>query len=94
MLLFLGLLLYFFLHACRLWRRGWLPLWQQMLPVPVLAILLQEMAECLTHFSFGHPPMTVFYFFMGCTVVVSKKILAEEAGEKAGGSLPRDITGG
>lgn len=93
-LLFLGLLLYFFIHACRLWKRWELPLWQRMLPVPALAILLQEMAECLTHFSYGHPPMTVLYFFMGCTVAVSRRILAEEAGKTAGNGIPRGVTGG
>ena len=66
---------------------------QRILPLPVLAILFQEMAECLTHFSFGHPPITVFYFLMGCTVAVSRKILSEEAGKTAG-SISQSITGG
>ncbi|MBQ6383186.1 MAG: O-antigen ligase family protein [Clostridia bacterium] len=93
LLLFLGLLLVFFIHACRLWTRRGLLLWQRILPLPVLAILFQEMAECLTHFSFGHPPITVFYFLMGCTVAVSRKILSEEAGKTAG-SISQSITGG
>lgn len=32
------------------------------------------MAECLTHFSFGHPPMTLFWFFLGATITVSKSL--------------------
>ena len=70
--LYLGVLGYFFFHAYRLWKRWELPLWQRALPVPVLAILVMEMAECLTHFGTGHVPMTVMYFFMGCTVAVSR----------------------
>ncbi len=74
LLLFLALLISFLPHAWTLWKTEELPLWQRMLPLPVLAILLQEMAECLAHFSFGHPPVTVFWFFMGCTVAVSKTL--------------------
>ncbi len=74
LLLYLALLISFLPHAWTLWKTEELPLWQRMLPLPVLAILLQEMAECLAHFSFGHPPVTVFGFFMGCTVAVSKTV--------------------
>lgn len=75
--LYLALSVYFFIQACSLWKRN-LSLWQWMLPLPVLAILLMEMAECLTHFSFGHPPVTIFWFFMGCTVAVSKTVKQQE----------------
>ncbi len=71
LIIFLVLLGYFVCHAIRLWIQWELPLWQRVLPMPVLALLLMEMAECLTHFAFGHPPMTIMYFFMGCTVAVS-----------------------
>ncbi len=76
--LYLVLLGYFFFHACRLWKRWWLPLWQRTLPIPVVAVLLMEMAECLTHFAFGHVPMTVLYFFMGATVAVSRSVMKEK----------------
>ncbi len=85
LLLFLAILVYFLRHAWTLWGKRNLPFWQRVLPLPVLAILLQEMAECLTHFSFGHPPVTVFWFFMGCTVAVSKSVRKNEerpSGEK------------
>lgn len=70
--LFLGLMVYFCLCAIKLWKRWNLPLWQRLLPVPALAVLLMEMVECLTHFAYGHIPMTVLYFFIGATVAVSK----------------------
>lgn len=74
LLLFLTILGYFFYHTIRLWKRWKLPLWQRMLPLPALSILLLECAECLSHFSYGHPPMTLLWFFMGCTVAVSKSL--------------------
>jgi hypothetical protein len=80
--LLLGLIGYFLYHTAQLWRRWKLPLWQRALPIPALAILLMEMAECLTHFSYGHVPMTILYFFIGCSVAMSlglKKNEAEEA---------------
>lgn len=79
LLLYLIMLVYFLFHACRLWKRWYLPLWQRILPLPVLSILLLEMAECLSHFSFGHPPMTIFWFFLGCTVAISKTIKDTES---------------
>ena len=79
LLLYLSMLIYFFYHTCRLWKRWRLPLWQRMLPLPVLSVCLLEMAECLSHFSYGHPPMTVFWFFLGCTVAVSKSIKDTES---------------
>ena len=72
--MYLGLMVYFFFHACRLWKRAELPLWQRALPVPVLAVMMMEMVECLTHFAYGHVPMTVLYFFLGSTIAISKGI--------------------
>ncbi len=78
LLLYFSILIYFFYHTCRLWKHWHLPLWQRMLPLPVLSVFLLEMAECLSHFSYGHPPMTIFWFFLGCTVAVSKTIREQE----------------
>ena len=72
--LFLVIILYHIYHAFRLWNRNGIPFWQRILPLPVFAILLWEMAECLTHFSYGHPPMTLFWFFLGATITVSKSL--------------------
>ena len=72
--LFLGLLAYFFFHACRLWMKWDLPMWKRALPLPVLAVMMMEMVDCLTHFAYGHVPMTVLYFFMGSTVAVSRSL--------------------
>ena len=72
--LYLGLMIYFLYHACQLWKRWELPLWQRALPLPVLALLAMEMVECLTHFAYGHVPMTALYFFIGSTVAVSREI--------------------
>ena len=74
--LFLYLILVFYsvFHAFRLWNRRGIPFWQRVLPLPVFSILLWEMAECLTHFSYGHPPMTLFWLFLGATITVSKSL--------------------
>ena len=74
LLLFLSLVFYGTYHAFRLWNRRCIPFWQRVLPLPVFSILLWEMAECLTHFSYGHPPMTLFWFFLGATITVSKSL--------------------
>ncbi len=81
--LFLALLSYFLFHTIRLWAHWDLPLWQRILPMPVLSLLLMEMAECLTHFAFGHPPMTLMYFFMGCTVATSLSLKKKSADDTA-----------
>ena len=85
LLLFLALLGYFLYHAVRLWRCPDLPLWQHVLPLPALSVLLLDTAECLSHFAFGHPPMTLLYFFMGCTVAVSLSL----KNRPAEGAAPR-----
>ncbi len=72
--LYLSFIIYFTYHAFRLWNRKGIPFWQRLLPLPVFSILLWEMAECLTHFSYGHPPMTLFWFFLGATITVSKSL--------------------
>ena len=72
--LYLSLLFYATYHAFRLWNRRHIPFWQRILPLPVFSILLWEMAECLTHFSYGHPPMTLFWFFLGATITVGKSL--------------------
>lgn len=74
LLLYLSLIFYGVFHAFRLWNRKGIPFWQRILPLPVFSILLWEMAECLTHFSYGHPPMTLFWFFLGATITVSKSL--------------------
>ena len=74
LLLYLSLVFYGAFHAFRLWNRRGVPFWQRILPLPVFAVFLWEMAECLTHFSFGHPPMTLFWFFLGATITVSKSL--------------------
>ena len=74
LLLYLFFVFYCTSHALRLWNRRSIPFWQRMLPLPVFSILLWEMAECLTHFSYGHPPMTLFWFFLGATITVSKSL--------------------
>ena len=74
LLLYLSLMFYGVYHAFRLWNRRGIPFWQRVLPLPVFSILLLEMAECLTHFSFGLPPMTLFWFFLGATITVSKSL--------------------
>ena len=79
LLLFLAVLVCFAVHAVRLFRRAELPLWQRMLPVPVLSILVMEMTECLSHFSFGHVPMTFFWFFIGCTAAVGHSLKSPAA---------------
>ena len=81
LLLFLGMVALFLVYALRLWKRNDLPSWQQFLPVPAAALLVVELAECLTHFSGGHVPMTVLYFFMGCTVAVGKGLAPCRQGE-------------
>ena len=48
-------------------------------------MLLLDTAECLSHFAFGHPPMTLLYFFMGCTVAVSLSL----KNRPAEGAAPR-----
>ncbi len=72
--LYLALVFYGMFHAFRLWNRRGIPFWQRVLPLPVFTIFLWEMVECLTHFSFGHPPMTLFWFFLGATITVSKSL--------------------
>lgn len=74
LLLYLALVFYSIFHAFRLWSRKGVSFWQRILPLPVFSILLWEMAECLTHFSFGHPPMTLFWFFLGATITVGKAL--------------------
>ncbi len=74
LLLYLSIVFYGVYHAFRLWARRNVPFWQRILPLPVFSILLWEMAECLTHFSYGHPPMTLFWFFLGATITVSKSL--------------------
>ena len=81
--LFIALLGYFLFHTIRLWAHWDLPLWQRILPMPVLSVLLLDMAECLTHFAFGHPPMTLMYFFMGCTVATSLSLKKKSADNTA-----------
>ena len=72
--LYLALIIYGLFHAFRIWRQIGIPFWKQLLPLPVFAILLWEMAECLSHFSYGHPPMTLFWFFLGATITMSKSL--------------------
>lgn len=74
LLLFLSLVFYGILHAFRLLNRTGIPFWQRLLPLPMLSILLWEMVECVSHFSYGHPPMTLFWFFLGATIAVSKSL--------------------
>ena len=72
--LFLALIIYGIFHAFRLWNRTGIPFWQRLLPLPMFTILLWEMVECVSHFSFGHPPMTLLWFFTGCTITVRKSL--------------------
>lgn len=74
LLLFLALILYGSFHAFRLWNRRGIPFWQRLLPLPIYTVLLWEMAECVSHFSYGHPPMTLLWFFLGATITVSKSL--------------------
>ena len=74
LLLFLALVFCGVFHAFRLWSQKGIPFWQRLLPLPMFTILLWEMAECVSHFSYGHPPMTLLWFFMGCTVAASKSL--------------------
>lgn len=81
--MYLGLYGYFFFHALCLWRRWDLPLWKRSMPILVLAVMLMEMVDCLTHFAYGHVPMTVLYFFMGATVAMSRDLEKKEKQEEA-----------
>ncbi len=72
--LFIVLICYGLFHSLRIWKHANTLFWQRVLPIPVFSILLWEMVECLTHFSFDHPPMTLFWFFLGATITVSKSL--------------------
>ena len=72
--LYLSFIVYGIFHTFRLWNQKNIPFWQRLLPLPVFSIFLWEMAECVSHFSFGHPPMTLFWFFLGATITVSKSL--------------------
>ncbi len=93
LLLYLSLVFYGVFHAFRLWNRRDVPFWQQVLPLPVFSILLWEMAECLTHFSFGHPPMTLFWFFLGATITVSKSLGKTPKANEIPTTIPDTETG-
>lgn len=93
LLLYLSLIFYGVFHAFRLWKRRGVPFWQRVLPLPVFSILLWEMAECLTHFSYGHPPMTLFWFFLGATITISKSLDKAPKAKEIPAAIPANETG-
>ncbi len=60
--------------SLRIWKRNNASFWMRVLPLPMVSILLWETVECLSHFSYGHPPMTLLWFFLGATITVSKSL--------------------
>lgn len=91
--LFLALILYGTFHAFRLWNRSGIPFWQRILPLPMYTILLWEMAECVSHFSYGHPPMTFFWFFLGATITTSKSLGKTPKANEVPVTIPATETG-
>lgn len=93
LLLFFSLILFGIFHSFKLWNRRGVPFWQHMLPIPMFAILLWEIVECVSHFSFGHPPMTLLWFFLGATITVTKSLEKTPKANEVPASIPATETG-
>ena len=73
LLLLAGFLGSFLRAAWRLMRRGGLPLWQRLLPVPALYVLLCEMVDCTTRLSEDSPMLLFACLFAGLTMVAEAR---------------------
>ena len=71
LLLWLALVGLFVFHAFRLLKNRDLPFWQRIAGLPGLALLISETVESNTLVSLGFLNMTVLYFSMGLTVMLS-----------------------
>ena len=80
-LMFMGFIVIFLIYGIRLFVNGKQPLWVRFLPVPAAAILVMDLADCLTLFANGHVPLSMLYLFMGATVAMGAS-LRENAGEE------------
>ena len=69
--LFLAGIVYFAVCAVKLIRRREAPMWQKMLCVPVFAVLIEELDECMAMFSRGYLTMMILYLFMGMAAACS-----------------------
>lgn len=71
--LLMSLLAAFLLAARRVLLRHALPMWQRLLPVPVLYVLVCDTVDCFTRLAEGAPMLLFACFFAGMTMAVDAR---------------------